>query len=51
MAFAEAHGLKFDRRKLKLDEPIRTLGLSEVKLDLHPEVTATLRVEVVKQSD
>lgn len=50
-AFAETYGLKFDRRKLRLAEAIRTLGLSEVQLELHPDVVATLRVEVVKQAD
>jgi large subunit ribosomal protein L9 len=49
-AYEQLHGLKFDRRKLDLPEPIRTLGLSEVKLQLHKEVTAVLRVEVVKES-
>lgn len=49
-AFENAHGLKFDRRKVKLADAIRTLGLSEVKVQLHPEVEATLRVEVIIQS-
>jgi large subunit ribosomal protein L9 len=48
--YEQVHGLKFDRRKLDLPEGIRTLGLSEVKLQLHKEVTAVLRVEVVKES-
>jgi large subunit ribosomal protein L9 len=39
-----------DRRKLVLPEPIKTLGLHEVPLKLHPELSATLRVEVVKKS-
>lgn len=43
-----AQGLEFDRKKLELSEPIRQLGLSEVKVKLHPDVSATLRVEVVK---
>lgn len=47
-AFAAA-GVEFDRRKLQLDEAIRTLGLHEIPLRLHSEVTATLRVEVIKQ--
>jgi large subunit ribosomal protein L9 len=47
-AFAAA-GAEIDRKKLDLAEPIRTLGLHEVKLSLASEVTATLRVEVVKQ--
>lgn len=49
-AFENTHGLKFDRRKVKLADAIRTLGLSEVKVQLHPEVEATLRVEVIIQS-
>jgi large subunit ribosomal protein L9 len=49
--FAHDHGVKFDRRKLHLPEAIRTLGLHEVSLQLHPEVAATLRVEVIKLSD
>lgn len=49
-AFENTHGLKFDRRKVKLADPIRSLGLSEVKVQLHPEVEATLRVEVIIQA-
>jgi large subunit ribosomal protein L9 len=49
-AFEKTHGLKFDRRKLTLPEPIRTLGLSEVPLQLHAGITAQLRVEVIKES-
>jgi large subunit ribosomal protein L9 len=48
--YAHVHNIQFDRRKLKLGEAIRTLGLTEVPLQLHPEVTAMLRVEVVIQS-
>lgn len=47
-AFAAA-GVELDRRKLVLAEPIKTLGLHEVPLKLHPEVSALLRVEVVKK--
>ncbi len=47
-AFA-AVGIELDRRKLVLEEPIKTLGLHEVPLKLHAEVSASLRVEVVKK--
>ncbi len=43
-----AQDLEFDRKKLELPEPIRQLGLSEVKVKLHADVSAMLRVEVVK---
>lgn len=44
----EAIGLSIDRRKVELAEPIKSLGLSDVKVKLHHDVTASLRVEVVK---
>lgn len=37
---------KIDKKKIHLEEPIRTLGVHEVTLKLHPQVTATLRVHV-----
>ena len=48
-AYAEK-GIKVDRKLMELPEPIRTLGLSEVKVRLYGDITATLRVEVVKQT-
>jgi large subunit ribosomal protein L9 len=47
-AFKDEHGLRFDRRKLRLADPIKELGLHEITLEVHPQVSATLRVEVVK---
>jgi large subunit ribosomal protein L9 len=41
-------GLKIERRKIVLSEPIKELGLSDVKVKLHAQVEANLRVEVVK---
>ncbi len=41
--------IKVDRRKMDLPEPIRTLGFTNVPIKLHPEVTATMRVQVVEQ--
>ena len=35
-----------DRRKLHLDQPIRSIGDHSVDLRLHPEVSATLKVRV-----
>ena len=46
----ELVGIKIDRRKLTLPEPIRSLGLSEVQLKVCTEVTATLAIEVIKQT-
>jgi large subunit ribosomal protein L9 len=45
-----AVGIEIDRKKISLGEPIKQLGLSEVKIRLHREVDAALRVEVVKSA-
>ena len=44
---AEAQfGEKIDKKKIVLEEPIKSLGVHEVKVRLHPEVMATIRVHV-----
>lgn len=45
-----AQGVEVDRRKLHLAEPIKQLGLHEVPIRLHPDVSVNLRVEVVKKT-
>jgi len=40
-------GLEIDRRKVILEEPIKTLGTRLVRVHLHPEVDAEISVEVV----
>lgn len=39
-------GLDIDKKKMKLDEPIKTLGIHIVTVKLHKEVTAKLTVVV-----
>jgi large subunit ribosomal protein L9 len=39
-------GEKVDRRMIHLDEPIRSLGVHEVRVHLHAEVDAPLSVEI-----
>lgn len=41
-----AWDLTVDRRQIHLEEPIRSIGVHEVRVHLHPEVNATLSVEV-----
>ena len=48
-AAVEAKGLVFDRKKMHLAEPIKALGTFEVPVKLHTDVTATIKVEVVKK--
>jgi large subunit ribosomal protein L9 len=42
----KAHKIKIDKRKMELDDPIRSLGVTNVPVKLHPEVVATLKVHV-----
>jgi large subunit ribosomal protein L9 len=46
--FLAAKGIEIDKRKVQLEEPIKTLGEHEVKIRLHPEVGATLKLTVSK---
>lgn len=43
-----AQGLNITRKQIQLPEPIKTLGLHDVPVKVHPELTATLKVNVVK---
>ena len=47
-AFAAA-GVKLDRKKIVLADPIKSLGTFEVPIKLHASVTATLKVTVTKK--
>jgi large subunit ribosomal protein L9 len=42
-------GLAVDVAMISLDEPIKTLGIYEVPVTLHPEISATVKVWVVKK--
>ncbi|HET8589631.1 MAG TPA: 50S ribosomal protein L9 [Nakamurella sp.] len=45
-AVRKAGGPELDRRRIEISTPIRTIGTHQVTVRLHPEVTATLDVEV-----
>ncbi|WP_454193252.1 50S ribosomal protein L9 [Paenibacillus sp. Marseille-Q7038] len=42
-------GHKIDKRKIELDEPIRSLGVTKMSVKLHPDVKATLKVQVTEE--
>ena len=44
-----ANNIKIDKRKIELDEPIRTLGVTQVPVKLHPEVKAKLNVQIAEE--
>jgi len=47
--FLGTKGIEIDKRKVLLEEPIKHLGEHEVKIKLHPEVHAGLRLLVTKE--
>ena len=47
-AVSKAGGPKLDRRLVQLTSPIKSLGQHTVTVKVHPEVEATVTVEVVK---
>ncbi len=44
-------GFEVDRKTILLSEPIKTLGSFDVPIKLHPEVTAQIKVDVVKEEE
>jgi large subunit ribosomal protein L9 len=40
-------GGEIDRKQIHLEEPIRSVGTHEVKVRLHPDVDATVTVQIV----
>jgi large subunit ribosomal protein L9 len=46
-----AEGGKIERAMVVLDKPIKTLGLHEVKVRLHPEVTITVTLNIARSQD
>jgi large subunit ribosomal protein L9 len=41
-------GIPVDRRRIPMEKPFKHLGTEEVEIRIHPEVTATVRVEVAR---
>ena len=42
-------GLVIDKKKVQLNESIKSLGTHEVPVKIHPKVTASLKVKVVEE--
>ena len=45
-AYKEQCGKEIDKKKIILPEPIKSFGVYEVSVKLHPKVTGTLKVKV-----
>ncbi|PLX33440.1 MAG: 50S ribosomal protein L9 [Clostridiales bacterium] len=47
-ALKKDHKLSVDKRKIIMDGHIKEMGMHEVEIKLHPEVTAKIKVNVVE---
>lgn len=47
-AASDQLGLELDKKKMQMDEAIKTLGYHDVTIKLHPKVSAVLRVNVIE---
>ena len=41
-------GIDIDKRKIKIDIPVNTLGITEVDIELHKDVIAKVKVHLIK---
>jgi large subunit ribosomal protein L9 len=46
-----ADGVTFDRRQVRLTQPLKTLGLHNVRVALHPEVDVNVKVNVARSEE
>jgi large subunit ribosomal protein L9 len=42
-------GVRLDKRKIELADPIRTLGVTQIPVKLHPEVKTTLKIQATEE--
>ena len=47
----EADGAKVDKSQIVLNKPIKAIGVSEVKVQLHPEVAVMIKVNVARSPE
>ena len=48
-AFAEQCGVTIDKKKIQLEDPIKTFGVYKVNIKLHPKVTGVLTIKVKEE--
>jgi large subunit ribosomal protein L9 len=49
-AIAKQTPHEVDKRKIELQDPIKAIGVFQFKVKLHPQVHATMRVQVVEEA-
>lgn len=46
-----ASGISLDRQQIRLDQPLKTLGIHDVTVALHPEVEVTVKVNIARSEE
>jgi large subunit ribosomal protein L9 len=46
-----AEGFSVGRNQIELNQPIKTIGLTNVAISLHPEVEVTITLNIARSSD
>ena len=41
--------VELDKKKIEIKEPLKTLGVHDVLVRVHPEITTTIKVNVVAE--
>jgi large subunit ribosomal protein L9 len=47
--FLGRHGITLERRRVQLNEPIKTLGATTVSIRVHADVVAELKISIVRE--
>jgi len=50
-ASASDEGVHIERGQVRLDKPLKSLGVCQVRIVLHPEVSATIEVNIARSED
>lgn len=48
---ASAEGVKIERAQVRIDKPLKSLGVFTVRIALHPEVDASVQVNIARSED
>lgn len=48
-AYEKQHGIKLDKRKIDMSQPLKSLGYHKMEVKLHQEIAATIKVHVIEQ--
>ncbi|NVD43982.1 50S ribosomal protein L9 [Qipengyuania atrilutea] len=51
VAGLESKGHEIDKKQVIMGNPIKTIGMHDVRVDLHPEVSVTIKANVARSDD